>query len=70
GLNAIITSADRFPAALCDRGGTRIASVTDVAPIRRQMPLFPVDGDDELGAGAEAAVVAPPPPEARGLKLL
>ena len=48
GLNAIITSADRFAAALSDRAGTRIAQVTNVAPIRRQMPLFPTDVEEEL----------------------
>lgn len=48
GLSAIITSADRFAAALSDRGGTRIAKANEVAPIRRQISLFPIDGDEQL----------------------
>jgi len=48
GLTAIITSADKLAAALSDRAGTRVARVTNVAPIRRQMPLFPTDVEEEL----------------------
>lgn len=45
GLRAIITSADRFAAALADRAGTRITRVVDDGPVRRQIDLFPLAGE-------------------------
>ena len=45
GPTAIVTSTDKLPAALADRAGTRIARVVAEGPIRRQMTLFPVDGE-------------------------
>jgi carbamate kinase len=48
GVQAIITSAAKFAAALADRAGTRIAAVADEgAPMRRQISLFPPLSDDE-----------------------
>ena len=44
GLRAVITSPDKFAAALADRAGTRITRVVDTGPVRRQMSLFPPDG--------------------------
>lgn len=45
GPNAILTSTDKLPAALADRAGTRVARVVAEGPIRRQMTLFPVEGE-------------------------
>lgn len=40
GTTALITSAEKFAAALADRAGTRVCRHVDNAPMRRQMPLF------------------------------
>lgn len=48
GLRAIITSAERFAAALADRAGTRITRVVDNGPVRRQIDLFPAAETGDL----------------------
>lgn len=47
GPNAIVTSTDKLSAALADRAGTRIARVVAEGPIRRQMALFPLEGETD-----------------------
>jgi len=45
GTNAIVTSTDKLSAALADRAGTRVTRLVAEGPIRRQMALFPSDGE-------------------------
>lgn len=47
GPNAIVTSTEKLSAALADRAGTRIAHVVAEGPIRRQMALFPLEGETD-----------------------